>query len=199
VLQQPFGEQHHEDAFAASLGVPDNAALALPDALLRGLHAHELMQPWCFISREVEIETVAIPSTVTKTASKDFIARTIDKAAITTTWVFGFDSGGPGPLRYGGFDHGTWQSQTEREFYEAIRQQLLTNSGVKKSQLSGNEGDAAVAATSFFSIVLTCESPQKAGPLRFATAHGGKVLYLADFGTSGLSLQGYIERFYQQI
>ena len=28
VLQDPFGQQHHDDALAAALGVPDDAALA---------------------------------------------------------------------------------------------------------------------------------------------------------------------------
>ncbi len=45
VLHDPLGEQYHHDAFAAALGVPDNAALALGDALLRSLHAEELMRP----------------------------------------------------------------------------------------------------------------------------------------------------------
>ena len=73
-----------------------------------------------FITREVEIETLAIPE-ATKAALKQFIVRTIADCGITTTWVFGFDSGAPGPQRYGGFDQGVWQSQTEREFYDAIR------------------------------------------------------------------------------
>lgn len=152
-----------------------------------------------FITREVEIETLAIPSTESKSLLKSFIARTIADCGVTTTWVFGFDSGGPGPQRYGGFDQGMWQSQTEREFYQAILHQYLTNRGTKRSQLNGNEGDAAVAAKSFSSIALTCESPRKPGPLRYAVSHGGKVLYLSDFATSGLSLRAYIERFYQKI
>jgi hypothetical protein len=152
-----------------------------------------------FITREVEIETLAIPATATKSSLKDFIAQTIADCGITTTWVFGFSSAGPGPQRYGGFGQGVWQSQTEREFYQAIRHQYLANKGMKKSQLSGNEGDAAIAAQSFASIALTCESPGKPGPLRYAADHGGKVLYLATFATSGLSLRSYIDRFYQQI
>jgi hypothetical protein len=150
------------------------------------------------ITREVEIETLAIPA-ATKTALKQFIARTVADCGIATTWVFGFDSGGPGPQRYGGFDQGEWQSQTEREFYDAIRQQYLSNQSLKKSLLNGNEGDAAVAARSFSSIALTCESPGKAGPLRFAAEHGGKILYLGDFAASGQTLRAYIEHFYQQI
>jgi len=150
-----------------------------------------------FITREVEIETLAIP-TATKSALKDFVARTIAGCGITTTWVFGFDSGPPETRRYGGFDQGVWQSQTEREFYEAIRHRYLTNKGMKRSRLNGNEGDAAVAAQSFSSIALTSESPRKPGPLRYAAEHGGKVLYLTEFASSGLSLRSYIERLYQQ-
>jgi hypothetical protein len=63
-----------------------------------------------FITREVEIETLAIPANETKAALKEFIARTIADCDITTTWVFGFASEGPGPQRYGGFDKGVWQS-----------------------------------------------------------------------------------------
>ena len=151
-----------------------------------------------FITREVEIETLAIPAT-TKAALKQFIARTVAECEIATTWVFGFDSGGPGPQRYGGFDQGAWQSQTEREFYDAIRQQYLINKGPKKSLLNGNEGDAAVAAQSFSSIALTCESPGKAGPLRFAAEHGGQILYLGDLAATGQTLRAYIEQLYQRI
>jgi hypothetical protein len=152
-----------------------------------------------FITREVEIETLAIPAT-TKAALKEFIVRTIGDCEITTTWVFGFDSGaGQGPQRYGGFGQGAWQSRTEAEFYDAIRRQYLTNRGPKKSLLNGNEGDAAVGAQSFSSIALTCESPAKAGPLRYAAEHGGKILYLSDFAASGQTLREYIEAFYQRI
>ncbi|MBB5342048.1 hypothetical protein [Tunturiibacter gelidoferens] len=152
-----------------------------------------------FITREVEIETLAIPANDTKVVLKEFIAKAIADCGVTTTWVFGFASEGSGPQRYGGFGQGVWQSKTEQEFYEVIRQQYLVNKGMKRSQLSGNEGDAAVAAKSFSSIALTCESPEKSGPLRFAAEHGGKILYLADFETSKLTLRRYIERFYEQI
>ena len=52
-----------------------------------------------------------------------------------------------------------------------------------------------MAAKSFSSIALTCESPGKPGPLRYAVDHGGKVLDLANFATSGQSLRAYIEAF----
>jgi tRNA threonylcarbamoyladenosine modification (KEOPS) complex Pcc1 subunit len=152
-----------------------------------------------FITREVEIETSAIPTKDSKTALKDYIARTIVTCNIKTTSVFGFARESPGPERLGGFGQGTWQSRTESEFYAAIRERYLCNKREKKSQLTGNEGDAAVAAQSFFSIALTCELPQKVGPLRFAAEHGGKILYLEGFDGSGLTLNAYIESFYQQI
>jgi hypothetical protein len=151
------------------------------------------------ITREVEIETSAIPAHPSKTALKEFIARTIVNCSIRTTSVFGFATAGPGPQRVGGFDQGTWQSQTEREFYAAIKDRYLIGKNEKNSQLTDNEGDAAVAAKSFSSIVLTCELPKKSGPLRFAAEHGGKILYLADFDPGKKALRAYIETFYHQI
>ncbi len=59
VLQQPLGEQHHQDALAAALGVPDDAALALGDAFLRGLHSEELVRPRHFLLAGVEDDEVA--------------------------------------------------------------------------------------------------------------------------------------------
>ena len=151
-----------------------------------------------FIPREVEIEALAIPAHPSKSELKDYIARTIVSCGIRTTSVFGFATGGPGPQRYGGVGQGTWQSQTEREFYAAIREQYLIGRSIKNSQLGDNEGDAAVAAKSFFSVVLTCEHTRKTGPLRFAAEHGGKILCLADFDPSKLTLKAYIEAFYRQ-
>ena len=59
VLQQPLGDQHHDDALAAALGVPDDAALAPGDALLRGLHAEELVRPRHLLLAGVEDDEVA--------------------------------------------------------------------------------------------------------------------------------------------
>ena len=149
-----------------------------------------------FITREVEIEGMAIPDTESNTMLKDYIVRTIARCGIKTTAVFGFATDGPGPQRVGGFDQGTWQSQTEREFYDAIRQPYLFGRRETNSQLTHNEADAAVAAQSFFSVALTCEKPGKPGPLRFAAEHGGKVLYLPDVDRSGLTLRSYIAAFH---
>ena len=123
---------------------------------------------------------------------KEYIDRTIAQCGIRTTSVFGFATEGLGPQRVGGFNQGTWQSQTEREFYDAIRQQYLFGKKETNSQLTKNEGDAAVAAQSFFSIALTCENPNKNGPLRFAAERGGKVLFLRDLERCGKTLKASI-------
>ena len=145
-----------------------------------------------FITREVEIESMAIPDAESKAMLKEYIARTMARCGIKTTAVFGFAMDGPGPQRVGGWDQGTWQSQTEREFYDAIRQTYLFGRPETNSQLTQNEADAAVAVQSFFSIALTCEKPGKSGPLRFAADHGGKVLYLRDIDRSGPTPKEYI-------
>jgi hypothetical protein len=151
-----------------------------------------------FITREVKIETLAIPKGGRKDALKQYIRETIAACGIQTTYVFGFATPGPGPQRVGGFDQGTWQSQTEREFYDAISSRFLLGKSATRNQLTRNEADAAVAAQSFFSIALTCEKLATAGPLRFAAEHGGKVLYLPGIETAGLSLKDYIREFHDR-
>jgi hypothetical protein len=149
-----------------------------------------------FITRQVEIETEAIPNT--KTPLKEYISRPIEGCHMKTTSVFGFASEGTKKQRVGGFGQGVWQSQTETEFYEAIRMQYLANNKEMGSELFKNEGDAAVAAQSFFSIVLTRESPKNTGPLRFANENGGKVLYLRNFDPTTMTLRAFVENCHQQ-
>ena len=149
-----------------------------------------------FITREVEIEGLAIPDTASKVPLKEYIDTTIASCNIRTTSVFGFAAPGSVPQRAGGFGQGTWQSQTEREFYDAIKLKYLIGKKETNSKLTKNEGDAAVAAQSFFSVALTCENPKKPGPLRFASEHGGKVLYLPDFEGGCLTLKEYVATFH---
>jgi len=54
VLQQPLGQQHHHDALAAALGVPDDAALALVGVPLRGLDAEILVHSRHLLDAAVE-------------------------------------------------------------------------------------------------------------------------------------------------
>ena len=51
------------------------------------------------ITREVEIETLAIPANASKAALKDYIARTIVNCGIRTISVFGFATNGPAASR----------------------------------------------------------------------------------------------------
>jgi hypothetical protein len=148
-----------------------------------------------FITRQVKIEAEAIPNT--KTPLKEYITRTIESCNIKTTSVFGFASEGTKKQRVGGFGQGVWQSRTETEFYEAIQQYLASDKEMG-SELSKNEGDAAVAAQSFFSIVLTCESPKNGGPLRFANENGGKVLYLKNFDRTTMTLRDLVQNCHEQ-
>lgn len=152
-----------------------------------------------YITREVEIESLAIPDHEKKIALKNYISRTIKACGIETTWVFGFAHEGMGPQRHGGFGLGVWQSRTESEYYAAIRERFLTGRPQKKSELSDNEGDAAVGAQSFTSIALTCERPDKKGPLRFARENGGAVLYLPHLEQRGLTLRAFIEDYFASI
>jgi len=161
--------------------------------LLAELPSHEFA---IFITREVEIESQAIPDNASKANLKNYINETIARCGIKTTTVIGFSTVGRGPQRVGGWGQGTFQSHTEREFYDAIRQQYLLGRPETNSQLTQNEADAAVAAQSFFSVVLTCENPMKTGPLRFAKEHGGKVLYLPGIDQSGMTLRAYITAYH---
>ena len=54
VLQDPLGEQHHHDALAAALRVPDDAALLLAHVRLRRLDAEILVRPRQLLHAAVE-------------------------------------------------------------------------------------------------------------------------------------------------
>lgn len=143
-----------------------------------------------FIPREVEIELAAIPDRPDKAALKEYVRGQVAASDVHTQWVFGFAHDGDGPQRYGGFDVGTWQSESERKFYELIRDQYLLGKKATNSQLFRNEGDAALGANSFSSIVLTLDL--KPGPLRVALDNGGKVLDMRRFRELGMTLAAYV-------
>jgi len=145
-----------------------------------------------FVPRQIEIELAAIPDRPDKEALRAYIAREMVNSAISVTAVFGFARQDGGPQRHGGFGFGTFQSEDERAFYAAIREPYLLDQPARNSGLTNNEGDAAVAAASLSSVVLTLD--RKTGPLRAALDHGGKVLDMTPFEDSGLSLAGYVAR-----
>ena len=59
VLQQPLGQQHHQYALAAALGVPDHAALALGNALLCRLDPCILVRARYLLLPTIEDEEIA--------------------------------------------------------------------------------------------------------------------------------------------
>ena len=58
VLQNPLGQKHHDDALAAALGVPDDAALLLTDVLLASFGAKILMHTGQLLPTTVEYHEV---------------------------------------------------------------------------------------------------------------------------------------------
>ena len=58
VLQDPFGEHDHDDALAAALRVPDDAALPLADMLLGGFDAKILMGARQFLDAAIEQDEI---------------------------------------------------------------------------------------------------------------------------------------------
>ncbi len=155
------------------------------------------------LTKEIEIELAAIPSVgkdgEDKRDLKSYIAESIARGGVTTTGTFGFQTLEPDgtPTRvqtYCGFGQGTFQSDQERDYYASPEvQTLIIGKPTKKSGLSVNQGDASLAVHAVSAVVLTDESPEKAGPLKLAASKGGKIVYLsAEFKPSGLSLGAYL-------
>lgn len=156
-----------------------------------------------YVTREVEVELGTIPDVgkdgLDRTSLKNYIKINIDRRPVKTSYTFGFQTmgpdGDPSPIQvYGGFDVGAWQSPEERDFYdnsEIIRQ---LKSGKRNSGLGKNQTDASLASKSFSSIILTNELDNSPGPLKFAAALGGKVVYLSSqVKSSGLTIGEYLK------
>ena len=58
VFEGPFGEEDHGDAFAAALGVPDDAVFFVEDVGLGGFDAEVLMDAGEFLLAAVEEDEV---------------------------------------------------------------------------------------------------------------------------------------------
>lgn len=144
-----------------------------------------------FVPREIEIELAAIPDRTDKTALKEYVHRQMQAAGVRVSAIFGFATG-DGPQRRGGFGFGTFQSHDARTYYAAIKSRFLIGKPQRGSRLSHNEADAALGAASLSSVVLTRDM-QKAGPLREAIAHGGKIVDMTIYVASGPSLATLIE------
>jgi hypothetical protein len=152
-----------------------------------------------YITREVKIEIDAIPDDEKRQALKAYIRLSIANSSIRTTCMFGFQTlepdGTPSKVQvYGGFGHGSFQSDLDRKYYasDEVKAQL-EHKAKRKSGLSANQADASLAVRSSQAFVLTNENPQKTGPLKLASENGGKVVYLrSQVEPSGLTLGQYI-------
>lgn len=149
-----------------------------------------------FLPREIEIETHSIPNAADKVQLRDYIAPQVHEAEIATTYTLGFANIRGGPERCGGFGLGTFRSDEEISYYNAIRERYLIGKPGRGSGLSKNEGDAALGAASLGSVVLTCDL-HKPGPILEAIKHhGGKVVDMSNFCASGVPLASLIEAAY---
>ena len=137
-----------------------------------------------FVTREAEFEIPHIPE-----PKKTFVEAAIAKCEIGTDTVFGFfdDLHPTEEQRVGGFDQGRWGSQEEVNF----RASETPSASIRPTKLYKNEADVSLAGRSFLahSAVLTLN---RKGPLKRAHEKGGKVVFLNDFDSSGLSLRGFV-------
>ena len=153
--------------------------------------------------REVEIELAAIPD-IGKDGKdnrdlKRYIAMSTVQGEVTTTGTFGFltlePDGTPSKVQtYVGFGQGTFQSDQERAYYASpeVKAQIL-GKRTTGSGLSANQADASLAVHATGAVVLTDESPTKAGPLKLAATKGAKIVYLsAQVAPSDLGLGGFL-------
>jgi hypothetical protein len=142
------------------------------------------------VAKELRAIPDGAKSGVSNAAKKQYINDTIRSCQITTAATFGFAEADS----YAGFSHGTFMSDTERQRYadHKLQQQILNKAKRGDAALSNNLGDAAVATSSFYSVVLTDEDPKKRGPIKNAFAQGSKIVYLREFEAQRLSLREYI-------
>jgi hypothetical protein len=141
------------------------------------------------MTREAEFEIPPIPNE--KAKLKKFIEDTINKCVIEPQSYFGFfnPNHSEQEQRVGGFNVGRWASAEEVAFME---QQKTKLGAVKKpsTKLYKNEADISVAARAIHSVVITLD--KKNGPINDAYKQGGKVVFLTDFDSNGLTLKEFI-------
>ena len=147
--------------------------------------------------REVDIEWQAATGGGDNDRRKRYIEAALSSGIVEVRWLFGFsEMNTSGPQRVAGFDQGVWLDKGEGDFVHRFRAHFAT-AATRPTGLKKDEADAWVGSRSFSSIVLTCESPDKPGPLKVAKRLGGKILYLPDLRKSGLSLREYVEGYFK--
>ncbi|HWM69121.1 MAG TPA: hypothetical protein VNO35_21210 [Steroidobacteraceae bacterium] len=143
-----------------------------------------------YLTREVEIELLAIPDTVTddsdKVGLKKYIAESRNRSGIKVVAHFGFRESGPTAAPFG---HGTFPSASERARLEEFRP-FFFNKSKRPTGLAKNQADASLAARSFDHIVLTNDN--SGGPLADAARKGAMVVRIGGFDPKARSLRDYI-------
>jgi len=141
------------------------------------------------MTREAEFEIPPIPKE--KAELKKFIEDTIKKCVIKPESYFGFFNPNHSneEQRVGGFNVGRFASAKEIAFMGPQKARLGV---VKKAstKLYKNEADISVAARAMHSVVITLD--KKTGPINDAYKQGGKVVFLNDFDSSGVTLKEFI-------
>jgi len=145
-----------------------------------------------YITREVEIELLAIPDIgkddTQKLELKRYIAEAVGRGRVKTVGHFGFREAGPTSMPLG---QGTFQSKDERTRLDEFKGHFL-NRSKRPTGLAKNQADASLAMRAFKSVILT--NDDKGGPIAEAARRGGKIVYLAGFDRNAVSLSDYILR-----
>jgi hypothetical protein len=145
-----------------------------------------------YITREVEIELLAIPDIgkdgTRKVELKRYITEAVGRGGVKTIGHFGFAEAGPTSMP---FDQGTFPSDDEQRRHEEFKGHFLHRS-IRPTGLGKNQADASLATRAFDSIILTNDND--GGPIAEAARLGGKVVSLAGFDRKAVSLRDYILR-----
>jgi hypothetical protein len=146
---------------------------------------------------EVELEIGAINPSVKpeKEPLKTFIEATIAERGVRTDAFFGFYNASlpHDEQRAGGFGWGRFPSPEEVESYKAMAQRIAARQTANKrpsTPLYKDEADISLAVRAVHSVVLSLDA--KPGHIPDASQRGGKVVFLTEFDTSGLSLSEFI-------
>ncbi|HXT06498.1 MAG TPA: hypothetical protein VN715_06110 [Roseiarcus sp.] len=137
------------------------------------------------ITREAEFEISPMPP-----EKRAFADATIVRCAVATDVFFGWanETLPTEEQRVAGWGHGRWASAKELAFIDQQRTALKNR--IRPTKLYEGEADLSLAARSMHSVALSLDA--KKGPINAAYKQGGKVIFLTDFDTSGLSLADFI-------
>src|ERR1700692_3908291 len=131
---------------------------------------------------QVQHEIRAIPEMgkdgSSKIGLKNYINETLNaRHNARTTATFGFYVESPGQQPNPPFGHGTFQSDSDREWYSREEtQQALRDKPMRPSGLTANEADASLAVRARNSSILTADERSL---LARAAEQGGRFVFLS--------------------